>query len=98
MSRNGVLTTRWLEDGFERHVWVDQTNVRSECAATSTRTLSSNLSARCAMTGTSTERFLLAFDHRKDLIQAAARRLIEAKIGELEGVVVVSSAALDSSP
>ena len=44
------------------------------------------------------QRFLLAFDRRKDLIQAAARRLIEAKIGELEGVVVVSSAALDSSP
>jgi hypothetical protein len=37
---------------------------------------------------------LLAYDHHRDLIQAAARRLIEAKVGGLDGVVVVSSAAL----
>ncbi len=40
------------------------------------------------------QRYLLAYDHHRDLIQAAARRLIEAKIGGLDGVVVVSSAAL----
>ena len=38
--------------------------------------------------------YLLAYDHHRDLIQAAARRLIEAKSGGLDGVVVVSSAAL----
>jgi len=40
------------------------------------------------------QRCLLAYDHHRDLIQAAARRLIEAKVGALDGVVVVSSAAL----
>jgi hypothetical protein len=40
------------------------------------------------------QRCLLAYDHHRDLIQAAARRLIEAKVGGLDGVVVVSSAAL----
>jgi Protein of unknown function (DUF1488) len=40
------------------------------------------------------QRCLLAFDHHKDLIQATARRLIEAKGGGLDGVVVVSSTAL----
>jgi hypothetical protein len=40
------------------------------------------------------QRCLLAYDHHRDLIQAAARRLIEAKLGALDGVVVVSSAAL----
>jgi hypothetical protein len=40
------------------------------------------------------QRCLLAYDHHRDLIQAAARRLIEAKAGGLDGVVVVSSAAL----
>jgi NAD(P)-dependent dehydrogenase (short-subunit alcohol dehydrogenase family) len=39
------------------------------------------------------QRCLLAYDHHRDLIQAAARRLIEAKVGGLDGVVV-SSAAL----
>jgi Protein of unknown function (DUF1488) len=37
---------------------------------------------------------LLAYDHHRDLIQAAARRLIEAKVRGLDGVVVVSSAEL----
>jgi hypothetical protein len=40
------------------------------------------------------QRCLLAYDHHRELIQAAARRLIEAKVGGLDGVVVVSSAAL----
>jgi hypothetical protein len=40
------------------------------------------------------QRCLLAYDHHRDLIQAAARHLIEAKLGRLNGVVVVSSAAL----
>ena len=40
------------------------------------------------------QRCLLAYDHHRDLIQAAARRLIEAKVGGLDGVVVVPSAAL----
>jgi hypothetical protein len=40
------------------------------------------------------QRCLLAYDHHRDLIQAAARRLIEAKVGGLDGAVVVSSAAL----
>ena len=40
------------------------------------------------------QRCLLAYDRHRDLIQAAARRLIEAKVGGLDGVVVVSSAAL----
>jgi hypothetical protein len=40
------------------------------------------------------QRCLLAYDHHRDSIQAAARRLIEAKVGGLDGVVVVSSAAL----
>ena len=40
------------------------------------------------------QRCLLAYDHHRDLIQAAASRLIEAKRGGLDGVVVVSSAGL----
>jgi Protein of unknown function (DUF1488) len=40
------------------------------------------------------QRCLLAYDHHRDLIQAAASRLIEARVGGLDGVVVVSSAAL----
>ncbi|HKA58496.1 MAG TPA: DUF1488 family protein [Gemmatimonadales bacterium] len=40
------------------------------------------------------QRCLLAFDDHKDLIQAAARRLIAAKVDDLHGAVVVSSAAL----
>jgi hypothetical protein len=40
------------------------------------------------------QRCLLAYDHHRDLIQAAARHLIEARVGGLDGVVVVSSAAL----
>jgi hypothetical protein len=40
------------------------------------------------------QRCLLAYDRHRDLIQAAARRLIDAKIGGLDGIVVVSSAAL----
>ena len=40
------------------------------------------------------QRCLLAFDHHMHLIQATARRLIEANVGGLDGVVVVSSAAL----
>jgi hypothetical protein len=40
------------------------------------------------------QRCLLAYDQHRDLIQAAARRLIGAKLGGLDGVVVVSSAAL----
>jgi Protein of unknown function (DUF1488) len=40
------------------------------------------------------QRCLLAFDHHKDLIQATATRLIEANVGGLDGVVVVSSTAL----
>jgi len=40
------------------------------------------------------QRCLLAFDDHKDLIQAAARRLIAAKVDDLHRAVVVSSAAL----
>ena len=40
------------------------------------------------------QRCLLAFDHHKDLIQATARRLIEAKVDGFDGVLVVSSTAL----
>jgi hypothetical protein len=40
------------------------------------------------------QRCLLAFDHHKDLIQAAARRLIEAKVDDPDSAVVVSRAAL----
>jgi len=40
------------------------------------------------------QRCLLAFDDHKDLIQAAARRLIAARPDDLQGAVVVSSAAL----
>ena len=40
------------------------------------------------------QRRLLAYDHHRDLIQAAARHLIEAKVGGLDGAVVVSSVAL----
>ena len=40
------------------------------------------------------QRCLLAFDDHKDLIQAAARRLIAAKVDDFHSAVVVSSAAL----
>jgi len=41
------------------------------------------------------QRCLLAFDDHKDLIQAAARRLIAARADDdLHGAVIVSSAAL----
>jgi hypothetical protein len=40
------------------------------------------------------QRCLLAFDDHRDLIQAAARRLLAAKVDDLDGALVVSSAAL----
>jgi Protein of unknown function (DUF1488) len=40
------------------------------------------------------QRCLGAYDHHRELIQATARRLIEANVGGLDSVVVVSRAAL----
>ena len=40
------------------------------------------------------QRWLLAFDHHKDLIQATARRLLAAKGDQLDGALVVPSTAL----
>jgi hypothetical protein len=40
------------------------------------------------------QRCLLAFDQHRDAIQAAARRLIEARPPESDGAVVVSKTAL----
>ena len=40
------------------------------------------------------QRCLVAYDHHRDLIQAAARHLIAAKVSGLDGAVVASSAAL----
>lgn len=48
------------------------------------------------MTRTSTNASCLLAIIASTLIQAVARRLIAAKFGELDGVVVVSSAALAS--
>lgn len=40
------------------------------------------------------QRLLLAFDQHRDAIHAAARRLLEAKVVESDGAVVVSKTAL----
>jgi hypothetical protein len=40
------------------------------------------------------QRCLLAFDERRDAIQATARRLIEAKVLEADGAVIISRTAL----
>ena len=39
------------------------------------------------------QHYLSAYDRDKDLIQAVARRLIEANVLELDGAVIVSSVA-----
>jgi Protein of unknown function (DUF1488) len=40
------------------------------------------------------QRYLLAFDQHRDLIHAAARRLLETKGDQLDGALIVSSTAL----
>ncbi|MGH6629844.1 MAG: DUF1488 domain-containing protein [Burkholderiales bacterium] len=40
------------------------------------------------------QRCLLAFDERRDAIEAAATRLIEAKVMESDGAVIISRTAL----
>ena len=40
------------------------------------------------------KQYLSAYDRNKDLIQASARRLIEANVLEPDGAVIVSSAAM----